>query len=77
MERNIIITIVIAILFFVIKFLEIRFIQKDDDKSLKDSIRDTIIVGISTMIGLYVVQLSYDVSVGKSSTDAFIGKPDF
>ena len=77
MEKNIIITIVVSILFLVIKFLEVRFIQKDETKPLKDTIKDTIVVGIATMIGLYVSELSLNTASSKAFTNAFVGKPDF
>lgn len=77
MDNNIIITVIISIIFFIIKFLEIRFIQKDK-KPIKDILRDTIIVSISSIVGIFIVEQFYDNnSIGRTATDAFIGKPEF
>ena len=78
MEDNIIITFIIVLLFFIIKFIEIKFIRKET-VNIKDIIRDSIIVCISSILGTYLVQQFNITSIISNSkgTNAFVDKPDF
>ena len=63
MENIFILSGIIAVVFFIIKFLEMRFIEKET-KPLKILFRDTIIVYISSILGFllnitYLVYLTY------------------
>jgi hypothetical protein len=49
------IALIIAIVFLVIKFIEMRFIEKEN-KPLKLLIRDTLLVYISVVIGYYILE---------------------
>lgn len=75
MNNIIITTVFVSLLFILFKLIETRFIQKSD-KSLKELIRDTLIVAISSLIALYSIEQFYT-SVEDTSTNAFIGTPDF
>jgi len=50
-----IIGIVIAVTYFVIKILEIRFIETESRKPMKTLIRDTVVVCVSSIVGVYVL----------------------
>ena len=52
----------VAIVFFLIKFIEMRFIN-EELKPLKIMIRDTLIVYVSSVFGLYVIQQFKDISI--------------
>jgi hypothetical protein len=69
----------IAIIFLIMKFIEMRFIEKEN-KPLKELIKDTLIVYISVLSGFYLLdQLSPMMeSVGHDITPAvFTGNPEF
>ena len=68
-----------AILFLIMKFIEMRFIEKEN-KPLKELIKDTLIVYISVLSGFYLLdQLSPMMeSVSSDNIPAvFTGNPEF
>lgn len=68
-------SIAISIVYFIIRFIEIKFILKEDI-ILKQMIRDTILVFISSILGLFILtQVNTDVS--SNIPAVFTGKPDF
>jgi hypothetical protein len=67
---------IIAMVYLIVKFLEMRFILAED-KPLKNLIRDTLIVYLSVIIGYYINgQFTVKASI-QNSPDAFTGTPDF
>jgi hypothetical protein len=46
---------IIATVYFLLKFLEMRFVDQDNKKPIKVLIRDTLIVGISSVVGVYIL----------------------
>lgn len=72
---------VIAIIYFIIKFLEMRFIETESQKTMKILIRDTIVVCVSSIAGIYVLQqfkiLDKADSSVMSSPAVFVGTPEF
>jgi hypothetical protein len=52
-----------------------RFILKEN-KPLKDLFRDTIIVFISTVVGIFVLE-QFATNIGKSAPKVFTDKPNF
>ena len=68
-----------AFIFLIIKFIEMRFIEKEN-KPLKELIKDTLIVYISVLSGYYLLeQLSPMMeTVGSDNIPAvFTGNPEF
>lgn len=53
MEKLLVISVIIAILFFIIKILEMKYIEKEW-KPLKNVIRDTIFVFMASLGSLFV-----------------------
>ena len=51
MENSIQIAIIIAVVFFIIKFIDIKFIKKSD-QPLKSILIDSLITFVSTILGL-------------------------
>ena len=47
---------IIATVYFLLKFLEMRFVDQDDKKPIKVLIRDTLIVCISSVVGVYLLE---------------------
>ena len=71
-----IIGVVIAVIFLILKFIEMRYILKEK-KPLKTLFRDTVVVYISVVVGYYTLkQISSDI-VDNSSPEVFTGNPGF
>ena len=54
MENFYIVSITISIFYVVLKFIEMRFISKEN-VAIKELIRDTILVFISTIGGMFII----------------------
>ncbi len=76
MERPFIISGIIALIYIIIKFLEIRFVKKEP-KPIKELIRETVLVFISSISGLFIYQNIEPEQNIKNQTAAFTGKADF
>jgi hypothetical protein len=46
---------VIAVVYFLLKFMEMRFVEPENQKPMKVLIRDSIMVCISAVIGMFVL----------------------
>ena len=79
---------IIATVYFLLKFLEMRFVDNDNKKSIKVLIRDTIIVCISSVVGVYLLDQfkMFDSGsgsgndsngIGSSSPAVFVDTPGF
>ena len=66
---------VVAIMYVIFRFIEMRFILKEN-KPLKVLFRDTIIVYLSTVSGLFVLD-QFASNVGKSAPKVFTDMPNF
>jgi len=66
---------VVAIMYVIFRFIEMRFILKEN-KPLKVLFRDTIIVYLSTVSGLFVLD-QFATSIGKSAPKVFTDIPNF
>mgnify|MGYP001210920345 CR=1 FL=1 len=80
MENSIQIAIIIAVVFFIIKFIDIKFIKKSD-QPLKSILIDSLITFVSTILGLFIMdQFGFVKSMIGGSTDqvqAFVSNPEF
>jgi hypothetical protein len=78
MDNIFIIAGLISFVFFVCKFIEMRFIDKES-KPLKLLIRDTLLVYFSVLVGNFVLtQLKPSMQEGGASSPAvFTGNPEF
>jgi len=61
-----VIGLVVAVVYFLLKFMEMRFVDTENQKPVKVLIRDCIMVCISTVIGLFV--LNQFENIGSSSS---------
>jgi len=81
MEGLLIIGVYVAVMFVVIKLVDIKFIQKMDGPDTNRAlIRDSVSVYAATVLGIYVaIQLGGIAMGGASgkSKSVFIGLPDF
>ena len=79
MSNQLLTSVIVSVTFFLAKFLEMRFILKEN-KPLKELISDSVIVFVSTTATLMVLeQFNLNEMLGniKSAPSAFINKPDF
>ena len=70
---------IVALIFLIIKFIEMRFIEKEN-KPLKDLIKDTLIVYICVLSGHYLFEQLSPMMQTVSSTitpAVFTGNPEF
>jgi hypothetical protein len=68
---------IIAFVYLLLKFAEMRIVTKET-KPLKDMIRDTVIVYVSCIVGLYVIaELVPSASAQEVVTNVFVDKPGF
>ena len=77
MEKYILHSGIIEFIYILMKFVEMRMIKKDK-KDVKDLIRDTIIVYLSAIVGLYIIsEFMPSESVIKTVTNVFTDTPGF
>ena len=79
MNNQVLTSTIISVIYFLFKFLEMRFVAKEN-KPLKQMVIDTLIVFISATSALLVLdQFNLNELIGniKSSPSAFINNPDF
>jgi hypothetical protein len=76
MENIFIIAIIISIIFLIFKFIEMRFIEKEN-KPLKFLVRDTLIVYCSVISGYFILEQLNPVIVSEIITPVFTDNPEF
>ena len=68
---------VISIIFFIAKFIEMRFIEKEN-KPLKLLIRDSLVVYFSVVCGYFILeQLNPVIHGGSDNPMVFTDNPEF
>ena len=68
---------VIAVVYSLIKFVEMRMILKEA-RPIKELLRDTIMVYVSAIAGMFIIEQMGTVSLtGKNTTNVFVGNPEF
>jgi hypothetical protein len=80
MENIFVVAGIISVIFFIVKFLEMRFVEKET-KPLKLLVRDTLVVYVSIVAGNFVYEqvtpaIAENV-VGTSQPIAFTDNPPF
>jgi hypothetical protein len=77
MNNIFIIAIVISVIYLIAKFLEMRFILKEN-KPLSILIRDALFVYFSVVVGYFILeQIKPILQDGGSNAQAFTNNPDF
>jgi hypothetical protein len=68
---------IIAVLYLLLKFGEMRFVLKEA-KPMKHLIRDTVIVFVSSIMGMYIIdQFMLQGEPSKNVPSAFMDNPTF
>jgi hypothetical protein len=76
MDNIYIIAAVISIVFLIVKFIEMRFVDKEN-KPLKYMLRDTLLVYISVVLGNFVLEQSSLNVTNVPITQVFTDMPEF
>jgi len=78
MEKYIIHSGIIAFIYLLMKFAEMRVVIKET-KPIKELVRDTIMVYLSSMVGLYIIDefMPSGETVKKTVTNVFTDHPGF
>ena len=67
---------VIAIVFAIVKFIEMRFLVKET-KPVKEVTHDVLVVYLSAVLGIFVLEQVDITDNAKTNTSVFVGTPEF
>ena len=76
MENSFFVSGGISIIYLLIRLIEMRVILKEM-KPIKDLARDTIIVYLSSILGIFILEQFSSGIAKPTHTTAFTGNPDF
>tara|TARA_A100001015_G_C14914756_1_gene681892 strand:+ start:371 stop:601 length:231 start_codon:yes stop_codon:yes gene_type:complete len=76
MDNTFTYSLIISLVYIIIKFIETKLILKNNNKSLKDLIKESIIVYLSSFLGIYVVE-QYNTNLIIKEPTAFTENPSF
>ena len=76
MDNTFTYSLIISLVYIIIKFIEKKLILKNNNKSLKDLIKESIIVYLSSFLGIYVVE-QYNSNLIIKEPTAFTENPSF
>jgi len=77
MENMFVIAGIISVIFFIVKFLEMRFLDKES-KSLKLLVRDSLLVYFSVICGYFILeQIKPVTNIVGGTTPVFTDNPEF
>jgi hypothetical protein len=69
--------ILVAMMFFAIKMIELKFVNEETtEKPLKHIVKDSVVVYVCYIIGAMIYGQFFP-SIGHAATNAFVNKPDF
>ena len=66
---------IVAVLYGVLKFIDVRFISKVET-SVREVARELVLVYMSSVSGFYLAEHINSTTI-KKTTEAFVGKPTF
>lgn len=77
MENYLIQSGIVAFIYLLLKFVEMRIVSKET-KPIKELLRDTIIVYLSVIVGLYIIhEFMPSGEAAKTVTNVFVDNPGF
>jgi hypothetical protein len=65
--KVIVIGVVVAVVYFLLKFIEMRFVDPENQKPIKILVRDAIMVCISAVLGVFVLNQFENIGIGGGS----------
>jgi hypothetical protein len=63
-----VIGVVVAVVYFLLKFIEMRFVDSDNQKPVKVLVRDSIVVCISAVLAVFILNQFENISGGGSGS---------
>jgi hypothetical protein len=77
-----VIGVVVAVVYFLLKFIEMRFVDSDNQKPVKVLVRDSIVVCISAVLAVFILNQFENISSGGgggvgSTPAVFVDTPGF
>lgn len=76
-QSSFVVAAAVAIIFAISKFVEKKYILKEEEIAMKNIIRDSLMVYVSTVVGLFIIEQVGDKVNKQAPTVAFTGKADF
>ena len=76
-QSSFVVAAAVAIIFAISKFIEKKYILKEEEIAMKNIIRDSLMVYVSTVVGLFIIEQVGDKVNKQAPTVAFTGKADF
>jgi hypothetical protein len=76
-QSSFIVAAAVAIIFAIAKFVENKYILKEEHIAMKNIVRDSLMVYVSTVIGLFVIEQVGETVAKQMPTNVFTGKPEF
>jgi hypothetical protein len=71
--KIVIVGIVVSVVYFLLKFMEMRFVDPENQKPVKVLVRDSIMVCISAVLGVFVLNQFENISGGGSGSGSGSG----
>ena len=71
--KIVIVGIVVSVVYFLLKFMEMRFVDPENQKPVKVLVRDSIMVCISAVLGVFVLNQFENIGSGGGSDGGGIG----
>ena len=65
-----VIGVVVAVVYFLLKFIEMRFVEPDNQKPVKVLVRDSIVVCISAVLAVFILNQFENISGGGSGSSS-------
>jgi hypothetical protein len=78
MENLFYYSLTISVLYFLIKVLELRYSTNNEEKPLKNVLKDSFIVFFSSLVGIYILSQFMLKGISKKiENNVFVNNPDF
>lgn len=76
-QSSFVVAAAVAIVFAISKFVENKYILKEENIAVKNIVRDSLMVYVSTVVGLFVIEQVGETVNKQSPTAVFTGKAEF
>lgn len=76
-QSSFIIAAAVAVIFAISKFVENKYVLKEEHISVKNIVRDSLMVYVSTVVGIFIIDQVGETVNKQSPTAVFTGKAEF
>lgn len=79
MQDKLLVALIISIIYIIFKFMDMRFVQKDNKTPPKILVKESVYSFVSCLGGLYLVEYFgfFSEVMPKTQTGAFLDEPNF